>query len=187
MHDHHHHELPAGSADNAALRRAYWIAIALNFAFVIVEFLAGRISHSVGLVSDAGHKMLDVLTLSMALVGFHLARRPSLDARRISAVIALVIVKSGVDMLRETISRILGERVDSQLARDLKATIASFPDVSGAYDLLLHSYGPELLVGSVHIEVPDTFKKLYAYFVTNRNFFLKVTELFQMTLGCNCI
>ena len=90
MHDHHHHELPAGSADNASLRRAYWIAIALNFAFVIVEFLAGRISHSVGLVSDAGHKMLDVFALGMALVGFHLARRPSTDARRISAVIALV-------------------------------------------------------------------------------------------------
>ena len=90
MHDHHHHELPAGSADNAALRRAYWIAIALNFAFVIVEFLAGRISHSVGLVSDAGHKMLDVFALGMALVGFRLARRPSADARRISAIIALV-------------------------------------------------------------------------------------------------
>ena len=40
-------------------------------------------------------------------------------------------------MLRETISHILGERVDSQLAKDLKATIASFPDVSGAYDLLV--------------------------------------------------
>ena len=90
MHEHHHHGLPAGSADNVALRRAYWISIALNLAFVVVEFLAGRISHSVGLVSDAGHKMLDVLTLGMALVGFHLARRPSLDARRISAAIALV-------------------------------------------------------------------------------------------------
>lgn len=90
MHEHHHHGLPTGSVDNAALRRAYWIAIALNFAFVIVEFLAGRISHSVGLVSDAGHKMLDVFALGMALVGFRLARRPSVDARRISAIIALV-------------------------------------------------------------------------------------------------
>ena len=90
MHEHHHHGLPAGSADNVALRRAYWISIALNLAFVVVEFLAGRISHSVGLVSDAGHKMLDVFALGMALVGFHLARRPSTDARRISAVIALV-------------------------------------------------------------------------------------------------
>jgi len=90
MHEHHHHGLPTGSADNVALRRAYWISIALNLAFVVVEFLAGRISHSVGLVSDAGHKMLDVFALGMALVGFHLARRPSTDARRISAVIALV-------------------------------------------------------------------------------------------------
>ena len=90
MHEHHHHGLPTGSADNVALRRAYWISIALNLAFVVVEFLAGRISHSVGLVSDAGHKMLDVFALGMALVGFHLARRPSTDARRISAIIALV-------------------------------------------------------------------------------------------------
>lgn len=109
MHSHHHHELPTAGADNTALRRAYWIAIALNFAFVIVEFLAGRISHSVGLVSDAGHKMLDVFALGMALVGFHLTRRPSLDARRISAVIALVntcILLCGVFVIvRESIDK----------------------------------------------------------------------------------
>ena len=109
MHSHHHHELPTAGADNTALRRAYWIAIALNFAFVIVEFLAGRISHSVGLVSDAGHKMLDVFALGIALVGFHLARRPSLDARRISAVIALVntcILLCGVFVIvRESIDK----------------------------------------------------------------------------------
>ena len=76
--------------DNAPLRRAYWIAIALNFGFVILEFAVGRISHSLGLVSDAGHKLLDVFALVIALVGFHLASRPAANARRISAVIALV-------------------------------------------------------------------------------------------------
>ena len=110
MHSHHHHELPTAGADNTALRRAYWIAIALNFAFVIVEFLAGRISHSVGLVSDAGHKMLDVFALGMALVGFRLAGRPSSDARRISAVIALVntcILLFGVFVIvRESIDKL---------------------------------------------------------------------------------
>jgi cobalt-zinc-cadmium efflux system protein len=109
MHSHHHHELPTGGADQTALRRAYWIAIALNFAFVIVEFLAGRISHSVGLVSDAGHKMLDVFALGMALIGFRLARRPSQDARRISAIIALIntcILLCGVFVIvRESIDK----------------------------------------------------------------------------------
>ena len=92
MHSGHHHihDLPASGTDNASLRRAYWTAIALNFGFVILEFAVGRISHSLGLVSDAGHKLLDVFALGIALVGFRLASRPSSDARRISALIALV-------------------------------------------------------------------------------------------------
>lgn len=90
-HDHTHvHDLPASAAENRPLRRAYWISIALNFSFVVLEVVVGHFSHSLGLISDAGHKMLDVIALAIALVGFHLARRPSSDAQRISASIALV-------------------------------------------------------------------------------------------------
>lgn len=90
-HDHSHvHDLPASAAENRPLRRAYWISIALNFAFVVLEVVVGHFSHSMGLISDAGHKMLDVFALGLALVGFLLARRNSADARRISASIALV-------------------------------------------------------------------------------------------------
>ncbi len=74
----------------------------------------------------------------------------------LGAVISLVILKSGYEMLSQTVSRIVGERVDSELSLGVKKTISEFPQVSGAYDLILHSYGPDLLIGSVHIEVPDT-------------------------------
>lgn len=86
----HHHDLPASAAENRPLRRAYWVSIALNLAFVVLEVVVGHLSNSLGLVSDAGHKMLDVIALGIALVGFHLARRPSADAQRVSACIALV-------------------------------------------------------------------------------------------------
>jgi divalent metal cation (Fe/Co/Zn/Cd) transporter len=46
--------------------------------------------------------------------------------------------------------------VDSDLSKSIKQAICSFDEVHGAYDLLLHSYGPARLLGSVHIEVPDT-------------------------------
>ena len=59
-------------------------------------------------------------------------------------------------MLRDTLSKVLGERVDAELARDIKRTINGFPEISGAYDLILHNYGPDSYNGSVHIEVPDT-------------------------------
>ncbi len=72
------------------------------------------------------------------------------------AVISLVIVKAGIDMMKDAYSQILGERVDSDLAKEIKKTIASFDDVRGAYDLVMHSYGPDRWLGSVHIEVPDS-------------------------------
>ena len=75
----------------------------------------------------------------------------------LGALISLYIIWSGVDMFRETMSRILGERVDTELSRAIKGTITGIPGVSGAYDLILHSYGPDKWQGSVHIEVPDTW------------------------------
>ncbi|MBO4361010.1 MAG: cation transporter, partial [Eubacteriaceae bacterium] len=74
----------------------------------------------------------------------------------LGAVIALIIVKAGLEMLRDTLSKILGERADAQLVLDIKDTIKSHPEISGAYDLILHNYGPDSYNGSVHIEVPDT-------------------------------
>ncbi len=132
---------------------------------VAVKLLLGRYVKSVGrkvnsdaLVNSGEDARLDAVISFTTLVaaGIYLLFHISLEAW-LGAVIAAFIIKSGVDMLRETISRILGERVDSDLARAIKETVVSFPDVYGAYDLILHSYGPERLVGSVHIEVPDYY------------------------------
>ncbi len=74
----------------------------------------------------------------------------------LGAIISLVIIKSGLEILADSLSSIIGKRIDSELSKAIKETVKSFPEVQGAYDLLLHNYGPDLLIGSVHIEVPDT-------------------------------
>ena len=53
----------------------------------------------------------------------------------LGVIISLIIIKSGFEMIRETISEILGERVDADIARKVKSIIKEFPDVYGAYDL----------------------------------------------------
>ncbi|MBP5158052.1 MAG: cation transporter [Treponema sp.] len=75
----------------------------------------------------------------------------------LGAAISCIIIKSGFEMLRDTISKILGERNDTEMARKIKQTVMSFPDVQGAYDLVLNNYGPDTWNGSIHIEVPDTY------------------------------
>ena len=58
-------------------------------------------------------------------------------------------------MLKETLDDIVGHRADRELVAAIKNTVCEDECVHGAYDLIIHSYGPEKHVASVHVEVPD--------------------------------
>ena len=131
---------------------------------VVVKILLGRYVKRVGervnsdsLINSGKDAMLDAVisasTLAAAVI--FLVFRVSLEAW-LGALSSIVIIKSGIEMLRDTISQILGERNDPELARSIRQTVISFPQVQGAYDLVLNNYGPDTWNGSIHIEVPDT-------------------------------
>jgi len=131
---------------------------------VVVKILLGRYVKGVGvkvnsdsLINSGEDATLDAVISASTLVaaGIFLIFHVSLEAW-LGAIISLVIIKSGIEMLRDTVSQILGERNDVELARSIYATVRSFPDVQGAYDLVLNNYGPDTWNGSIHIEVPDT-------------------------------
>ena len=132
---------------------------------VVVKIVLGRYVKSVGkkvnsssLVNSGEDATLDSVISASTLVaaGIFLIFHISLEAW-LGAIISIIIIKSGFDMLKETISQILGERNDPELAKSIKETVTGFPDVQGAYDLVLNNYGPDAWNGSVHIEVPDTY------------------------------
>ena len=129
-----------------------------------VKIILGRYVKSVGekvnsdsLINSGEDATLDsvISASTLAAAAVYLLFRISLEAW-LGAAIALVIIKSGAGMLRDTLSKILGERADARLVLDIKKTIRDLPEVRGAYDLVLHNYGPDAYNGSVHIEVPDT-------------------------------
>ncbi len=131
---------------------------------VVVKIVLGRYVKHVGekvnsdsLVNSGTDATMDAVisAATLAAAGVYLLFHVSLEAW-LGAVIAAVIIRSGIGMLRETLSKILGERADAQLVLDIKKTIRSFPEIRGAYDLVLHNYGPDSYNGSVHIEVADT-------------------------------
>lgn len=132
---------------------------------VLVKILLGRYVKSTGekvnsdsLINSGTDATLDsVISASTLLAAIiFIVSGVSLEAW-LGAVISIVIIKSGIEMLRDTLSKILGERADAELARRIKETVLSFPGVSGAYDLVLNNYGPDTYNGSIHIEVPDTW------------------------------
>lgn len=95
--------------------------------------------------------------------------------------ISLIIIKSGIDMLRNTVSQVLGERVNEELALSVKKTIIGYDEVYGVYDLFLNNYGPDKYMGSVHIEVEDTLTALQIDALT-RKITEEVLELYNVLL-----
>lgn len=140
------------------------IALIIVASAVVVKIILGRYVKRVGekvnsdsLINSGKDASFDAILSASTLVAaiIFITTGLSLEAY-LGAVISLFIIKAGIDMLRETISEILGERVDRDLAKAIRKIVISFPEVSGAYDLVIHNYGPSKLVGSIHIEVPET-------------------------------
>ena len=74
----------------------------------------------------------------------------------VSVAISLFILKAGLEIIFEAVDDMLGHRVEAEYTRKVKESVNSFDEVHGAYDIVLHKYGPERYLGSVHIEVDDT-------------------------------
>ena len=73
----------------------------------------------------------------------------------IGAIISVFIIRAGVMIIKETFDSIIGTRADPELTEKLKERLCGYENVLGCYDLALHNYGPDQIIGSAHIEVPD--------------------------------
>lgn len=132
------------------------IAILVKFFFGMYLKRTGNKLNAQALIGSGLDAILDsfvsLTTLISALIFivFHI----NLDGI-LGILISLLILKTGYDLLKEALGSLIGNRVDSKIAIDLQDTIGHFPHVEDVYDLILHDYGPDEMIGSVHIEVND--------------------------------
>ncbi len=140
------------------------VALVIITAGIFVKIALGLYVKNVGikvksdsLVNSGQDALLDSVISTSTLIAaiVYIFTGLSLEAW-LGAVISLIIVKSGVDMVMDAVSQILGERVPKEVSIKVKSSIVEVEGVRGAYDLVLHNYGPDKLEGSVHIAVLDT-------------------------------
>lgn len=140
------------------------VSLLIIAAGVLVKLLLGNYVKKTGeavnsdsLVNSGEDARMDALISATTLIAavIYLTAGISLEAW-LGALISILIIKSGAEMVMTTVSHLLGEPADVKLAIALKKTVNEFPEVSGVYDLILHDYGPDNYNGSLHIEVKDT-------------------------------
>lgn len=134
------------------------IAIAVLVKFFLGRYVKsqGRKYHSESLIASGMDAVFDsVISLStLVAAGVNMLWGVSIEGV-LGVIISIVILKAGMEILLDSLSSIIGARVDSEFSVKLKDHICEYPKILGAYDLVLHRYGPERIIGSVHVELPD--------------------------------
>ncbi len=117
----------------------------------------GRQLNSDALVASGSDALFDAIITLATLVsaGIMLLWNVSIDGY-LGALISLVIIKAGFEMLASPINELLGKKVSPELVRQIKHDVAGLDGVHGVFDLILHNYGPDVMIGSLHIGVDDT-------------------------------
>ena len=117
----------------------------------------GKKLDSDALIASGSDALFDaVITLATLIsAGVMLIWNVSLDGY-LGALISLVIIKAGIEMLASPINQLLGAQAPPDLIHQIKTDIGEMDQVRGVFDIILHGYGPNLSIGSLHIGVPDT-------------------------------
>jgi cation diffusion facilitator family transporter len=134
------------------------IAVAIVAKLLLGAFVKkqGQKVSSGALVASGSDALFDAILSSSVLACaiifkiFNISLEPY-----IGIVISIMIIKSGLEMMGDTLTDILGRRADADLTKEIKKIITAEPQVRGAYDLLINNYGPDKNYASVHIELPD--------------------------------
>ena len=135
------------------------IAVAVVVKILLGRFVKakGRQVNSGSLVASGSDAMFDAILSASVLASaiIFMLSGLSLEAY-VGVVISGFIIKSGIEMMIETLNEILGIRTDKETTDKIKKILTEEPGVNGAYDLIVYNYGPDRNLASVHLELPDT-------------------------------
>ena len=67
--------------------------------------------------------------------------------------IAVFVMWSGISILKDTVSLLLGQAPDPELVKNIRETVLGYDGIIGLHDLIVHSYGPTKRIISFHAEV----------------------------------
>ncbi|MBO7611781.1 MAG: cation transporter [Elusimicrobia bacterium] len=140
------------------------VALIIISVAIVVKFLLGRyVKHngekakSGALIASGADATFDAILSASVLASaiIYLTTNISLEAY-VGVIISGVIIKAGIEMISDTLNDILGSRADAQTTKKIKQILCEEKEVRGAYDLIIHNYGPNKNLASVHLELPDT-------------------------------
>ncbi|HML35808.1 MAG TPA: cation diffusion facilitator family transporter [Bacillota bacterium] len=130
------------------------VAIGVKVWQALFNIRTGEEIRSTTLKATGMDSRNDVIATGAVLVSLLVGKLTGLQLDGyMGCLVALFIIYSGVQLIRETSSPLLGKAPDPELVKEIEERINSEPGVLGIHDLVVHDYGPGRIFASVHVEV----------------------------------
>ena len=145
------------------------VAIVVKIVLGLYVKRKGEQLNSDALTASGADALFDaIVTLSTLIsAGVMLLWNVSLDGI-LGALISAVIIKAGFEMLAGPVNDLLGTSIPAELSSQIKKEVSEFEGVHGVFDLIIHNYGPDVKIGSLHINVYDTMSAYDIHGLTRR-------------------
>lgn len=132
------------------------VSIGVKLWMALFYHRIGKKIRSDALTASGTDSRNDVICTSVVLACAVAAKFTNLPLDGyVGMAVALFVLWSGVMVIRDTISPLLGQAPDPELVENIQKTVLSYEGVVGIHDLIVHDYGPGRVIVSLHAEVPE--------------------------------
>ena len=130
------------------------LAIAIKIWQALFNINIGKRINSLTLTATGTDSRNDVIATTVVLISIIVGKLTGLQIDGyMGCLVALFIIWSGIGLVKETMSPLLGEAPDPELVNAISDMALSYDGVLGIHDLVVHNYGPGRIFASIHIEV----------------------------------
>lgn len=130
------------------------ILVKLWMAFFNNKF--GKRIDSKVMLATAADSLGDVITTSATVISIVICHFTSINVDAIAGLIVSgIVIWSGVSIAKDTLEPLIGQRVPSELYQKITDMVESYEGIVGAHDLIVHNYGPNRSMATIHAEVPN--------------------------------
>ncbi|POP33367.1 cation transporter [Lactonifactor longoviformis] len=116
--------------------------------------LGKRINSKVMLATSAD-SMGDAVTTSATLISILICRFAGVNIDAAAGLlVSLMVMWAGISIAKETLEPLIGEAADPELYKKISEMVEAYEGILGTHDLIVHNYGPNKSMASIHAEVP---------------------------------
>ena len=147
------------------------VVLLVLLASIIVKFClffyyrltANKINSDL-LKASAIDSLSDCISTSVVLISVVVSKLSSINIDGYAGLlVAIFIAIAGIKILKEVISKLIGQVPDKEIFENIKSRILKHPTVLGVHDLNVYCYGPNKYFASVHIEIDAKTDSLLAH------------------------